>query len=213
MEDAMSKKIALLGTFFLVAVCAAATRSVRLMTFDNIAAGTLPNGWVAGVTGPGAPSWAVMPVKDAFSQPNVLAQTGEGKYPFCVDGSSSLKNGFVEVRFMPVSGKEDQAGGVVWRFKDKDNYYIARANALEDNVTIYRTVEGKRIAFKSVDMKVAGGAWHSLKVEFTGNHFVVIFDGRKALDAADAAFSGSGAVGVWTKADSVTYFDDFKYGP
>jgi hypothetical protein len=117
----------------------------------------------------------------------------------------------VEVKFKPVDGKEDQAGGVVWRAKDADNYYIARANALEDNVTIYHTVTGKRVSFKSANTKVASGVWHTLRVDFKGNNFTVTFDGRKMIEASDETFSAAGKVGVWTKADSVTLFDDFTY--
>jgi hypothetical protein len=149
----------------------------------------------------------------APSKPNVLAQKGKGTFPFCIDSTASLENGFAEVKFMPISGKEDQAGGLIWRFKDKETYYIARANALEDNVTIYHTLKGSRREFKSAHVKVAPKAWHSLRVDFLGNHFLVTFDGQKVLDAYDNTIQGAGAVGVWTKADSVTYFDDFQYGP
>ena len=123
----------------------------------------------------------------------------------------AIKDGFVEVKFKPVSGRDDQAGGLIWRFADGDNYYVARANALEDNVTIYHTVAGKRSSFKNVDAKVAGNVWHTLRVDFKGSHFTVSFDGKAVLEADDQTFAGAGAVGVWTKADSVTLFDDFTY--
>src|SRR5262249_41139621 len=125
---------------------------------------------------------------------------------------TSVKDGFVEVRFKPVSGREDQAGGLVWRAKDANNYYIARANALEDNVTIYHTINGRRTEKKRANMKVATNQWDVLRVEFQGNHFVVRFDGRDALAWDDDTFRDAGKVGVWTKADSVTLFDDFSYG-
>ncbi|HYL93808.1 MAG TPA: family 16 glycoside hydrolase, partial [Alphaproteobacteria bacterium] len=120
--------------------------------------------------------------------------------------------GFVEVKFKPVSGKEDQAGGLVWRAKDSNNYYIARANALEDNVTIYHTIKGRRVSFKNVNEKVTSGVWHTLRVEFEGNKFTLTFDGKKVIEATDDSFSDAGKVGVWTKADSVILFDDFSYG-
>ena len=101
----------------------------------------------------------------------------------------------------------------MWRCKDADNYYIARANALEDNVTIYHTINGSRTEKKRADVKVANGQWHTLRVEFWGSHFTVIFDGQKALEWDDTTFKDAGKVGVWTKADSVTLFDDFRYGP
>lgn len=181
--------------------------------FDDVGSGELPRGWTPGVTGRGNPKWAVTPDASAPSKPNVLAQTGEGTFPFCVDSGVSLADGFAEVKFKPVSGSEDQAAGLVWRFKDKDDYYITRANALEDNVTIYHTVKGVRRAFKNVDTKVSPNVWHALRVEFQATHFVVYFDGRKVIEADDATIQGPGAVGVWTKADSRTSFDDFTFGP
>jgi hypothetical protein len=182
------------------------------INFDAAEPGKFPTGWQGGATGTGKPKWSVETDAAAPSKPNVLKQSGEGTYPWCVKKDVSLKDGFVEVKFKPISGNEDQAGGVIWRWKDGDNYYVARANALEDNVRIYRTVKGKRIQFKDVDMKVAGNEWHTLRVDFFGNHFKVSFDGKIVFEVDDDTFSAAGAVGVWTKADSVTLFDDFAYG-
>jgi hypothetical protein len=125
---------------------------------------------------------------------------------------TNLKDGFVEVKFKPISGREDQAGGLVWRAKDSNNYYVARANALEDNVTIYHTVNGRRTEKKRASMKVAPNQWHTLRVDFQGTRFTVMCDGKKALEWEDDTFKDAGKVGVWTKADSVTLFDDFSYG-
>jgi hypothetical protein len=182
------------------------------VTFDDAKVGEVPKGWVAGVTGEGKPKWTVESDASAPSKPNVLKQSGEGTFPYCVKKDASIRDGFVETKFKPVSGNEDQAGGIVWRFKDGDNYYITRANALEDNVTIYHTVAGRRVSFKSVNTKVASGEWHSLRIDFKGAHFIVTFDGKAVIEASDSTFSEAGAVGVWTKADSVTLFDDFQYG-
>ncbi len=181
-------------------------------TFDDLKAGAPPPGWTATKTGQGQPEWTVISDTSAPSKPNVLRQSGEATYPICFKNDTSIKDGFVAVKFRPVSGKVDQAGGVIWRCQDAENYYIARANALEDNVTIYHTIKGKRVSFKNVDTKVAPGAWHTLRVEFQDNKFAVIFDGRKVIEATDDSFSDAGKVGVWTKADSVTLFDDFSYG-
>jgi hypothetical protein len=141
-----------------------------------------------------------------------LKQSGAATYPVCFKNDTRIKDGFVEVKFKPVSGKEDQAGGVIWRCQDADNYYIARANALEDNLTIYHTIKGKRAAFKNVNTKVASGVWHTLRVEFAGNKFTVSLDGNKLIEATDDSLFEAGKVGVWTKADSVTLFDDFTFG-
>jgi len=182
------------------------------VNFDDLKTGAPPLGWTATQAGKGDAKWEVVADASAPSQPNVLKQSGKATYPVCFKNDSRIKDGFVEVKFKPVSGKEDQAGGLIWRCKDADNYYIARANALEGNVTIYHTIKGKRVSFKNIDTKVASGVWHTLRVEFEGNTFTVIFDGKKVIEATDDSFSDGGKVGVWTKADSVTLFDDFTYG-
>src|SRR5213082_134132 len=182
------------------------------INFDDATPGAPPPGWTATKTGKGEPKWTIERDETAPSKPNVLKQSGEATYPVCLKNETNVKDGFVEVKFKPISGKEDQAGGVVWRAKDSDNYYIARANALEDNVTIYHTVNGKRTEKKRTDMKVASSQWHTLRVDFSDSHFTVTLDGKKAIEWDDKTFTEAGMVGVWTKADSVTLFDDFSYG-
>src|SRR5262250_2348794 len=117
----------------------------------------------------------------APSKPNVLKQSGEGTFPWCVKKDASLLDGFIEMKFKPVSGNADQAGGLIWRWQDGNNYYIARANALQDNVTIYHTINGRRTEKKRTDMKVATNTWHTLRVDFQGTHYTVTFDGKKAI--------------------------------
>lgn len=190
------------------------------VNFDDLKTGAPPPGWTATQTGKGEAKWTVVADGSAPSKPNVLEQSGEATYPVCFKNDTSLKDGFVEVKFKPVSGKEDQAGGVIWRCKDKDNYYIARANAAEDNVVLYKTVKGKRSSLDivgrkggyGVNEKVASGKWHTLRVEFAGSRFKLFFDGKHLFDVEDSTFIEAGQVGVWTKADSVTLFDDFNYG-
>jgi hypothetical protein len=182
------------------------------INFDQEKPGSLPNGWFAGVTGTGLPKWAVETDPTAPSQPNVLKQSGEGSFPWCVKKDASLTDGVVEVKFKSISGKEDQAGGLIWRWKDGDNYYVARANALENNVSLYYTKAGNRKTIKHVDAPVSPNEWHTLKVTFSGKHITVALDGKTYIDLDDNHISGSGAVGVWTKADSITAFDDFSYG-
>jgi hypothetical protein len=189
-----------------------AASAADTVNFDNMKTGAAPPGWTATQTGSGAAKWSVEKDDSAPSQPNVLKQSGQATFPVCFKNDTSLKDGFVEVKFKPVAGKEDQAGGVIWRVRDANNYYIARANALEDNVTIYHTINGSRVAFKNINTKVTSGAWHTLRVDFAGNKFTVSFDGKKVIEANDESFKEAGNVGVWTKADSVTLFDDFTYG-
>jgi hypothetical protein len=182
------------------------------VNFDNLPVGTAPAGWTATKTGTGEAKWTIEKDETAPSKPNVLKQSGQATYPVCIKDDTSLKDGFVEVKFKPISGREDQAGGLVWRAKDSNNYYVARANALEDNVAIYYTVNERRTEKKRVSMKIASNQWHTLRVDFQGTHFSVMCDGKKALDWDDETFKDAGKVGVWTKADSVTVFDDFSYG-
>jgi hypothetical protein len=197
----------------------AATAAVlQTVTFDQSSA--LPEGWTTGITGQGASMWEIVADKSAPSAPNVLRQSGEATYCWAAKTNEKIKDGFAEVKIKPISGKEDQAGGLVWRFQDANNYYVVRANALEGNVVLYKTVNGKRSSLQvkgrmfgyGVDSKVPSGKWSTLRVEFAGTLFTVLFDGKKLFQVEDDALKDAGAVGVWTKADSVTLFDDFSYG-
>jgi hypothetical protein len=200
-------------TIMLLMIAAASlVAAATMVSFDDLKAGAPPPGWTATRTGSGAPKWTIEKDDTAPSKPNVLKQSGQATYPICFKDDTSLKDGFVEVKFKPISGKEDQAGGLIWRARDTNNYYVARANALEDNVTIYDTVNGRRTERKRASAKVAANKWHQLRVDFRGSHFIVTLDGAKALEWDDQTFKEAGKVGVWTKADSVTAFDDFNYG-
>ena len=196
----------------IVAIMATALAAAETVNFDDIKAGVPPPGWTATQTGSGTAKWSVEKDASAPSQPNVLKQSGQATFPVCIKNDTNIKDGFVGVKFKPVAGKEDQAGGVIWRAKDSDNYYIARANALEGNVTIYHTIKGKRTEKKRTNMKVTSNQWHTLRVDFQDNRFTVAFDGKKAIEWNDETFKDAGKVGVWTKADSVTEFDNFTYG-
>src|SRR5713101_3413595 len=196
----------------IVTTMATALAAAETVNFDDMKVGVPPPGWTATQTGSGTAKWAIEKDESAPSKPNVLKQSGQATFPVCFRNDTNIKDGFVEVKFKPVAGREDQAGGVIWRVQDANNYYIARANALEDNVTIYHTINGKRVAFKSIDIKVTSGIWHALRVGFHGNQFTVTFDGNKVINATDDSFANVGKVGVWTKADSVTEFDNFTYG-
>ena len=193
------------------------------VNFDNLKTGELPSGWLASITGKGEPKWQVVADESAPSRPNALKQSGEApkaSFPVFWNKGVSLLDGWVEVKFKPVSGKIDQAGGVLWRAKDSDNYYICRANALEDNVVLYKVEGGKRKALGivgrsdgyGVTAKVAPGQWHTIRVDFTGSRFKVVFDDKPLFEVEDGTLTGAGMIGVWTKADSVTLFDDFALG-
>ena len=203
----------------MVTTMATALATAETVNFDDMKVGAPPPGWTATQTGSGSAKWSVEKDDSAPSKPNVLKQSGVATFPVCIKDDTSLKDGFVEVKFKPVSGKEDQAGGVIWRAKDANNYYIARANALEGNVVLYKTVNGKRSSLDILGRKggygvketVTSGQWHTLRVEFAGNHFKLIFDGKHLFAVEDTTFTEAGKVGVWTKADSVTLFDNFTY--
>ena len=184
----------------------------QTISFDTDAVGSLPDSWVEGVTGRGTPRWTVESDASAPSKPNVLKQSGAGTFPWCVRLKTSIEDGFVEVKFKALAGTEDRAGGVVWRWKDADNYYVARANALENNVSLYYTEAGRRRTLKYADAPVAANTWHTLRVEFSGRRIRVALNGKTYIELDDNRITGPGAVGMWTKADSVTAFDDFSYG-
>jgi hypothetical protein len=184
----------------------------ELINFDQNAPGMLPPRWEQGVTGKGAARWVVRQDASAPSRPHVLQQSATGTFPWCVLPAVAIGDGYVETKFKPVAGKQDQAGGVLWRWKNGDNYYVARANALENNVSLYYTEQGRRMTIQYVDAPVAAGVWHTLRVEFSGMHIRVSLDGKTYIELDDGHIKGAGAVGLWTKADSVTSFDDFAYG-
>lgn len=203
----MKRWLAILS-LFLVPAASFAER----VNFDGEPAGAAPVQWTCGVTGRGQPHWVIDDDQKAPSPPHVLVQRGQGDFPWCVKSGTALADGYVEVKFRPMAGNEDQAGGVVWRWKDANRYYVARANALENNVSIYYTEGGKRKALRYVDAPVEANMWHTLRVEFSGSHINVMLDGKRYIDIDDGHIAGAGAVGVWTKADSITAFDDFSFG-
>jgi len=199
---------------------ATAQLGAATVDFDQLPPGGWSAEWHATATGDGMALWTVVAEDTAPSPPNVLRQSGRATFPLCLKRDPHLQDGFVQVKFKPVSGKEDQAGGVVWRARDADNYYVCRANALENNVVLYKVVAGKRKALDiagrkggyGVNVQVAPRQWHTLRVEFAGDRFRVFFDGRHLFDVEDGTFRAPGQVGLWTKADSVTLFDDFAFG-
>jgi ornithine cyclodeaminase/alanine dehydrogenase-like protein (mu-crystallin family) len=210
-ERALEQESVMKGTLPTFVLAGAAALSAHAESFDMVKPGSLPAGWECGVTGKGTPRWTVEADPTAPSAPQVLRQSGSGTFPWCVKTEASLADGRIEVKFKPMSGKQDQAGGVVWRWKDADNYYVARANALENNVSLYYTENGRRNTIKYVDAPVAANSWHTLRVEFSGTRIRVALNGKIYIEVDDTRIKGPGSVGLWTKADSVTAFDDFSF--
>ncbi len=183
------------------------------LDFERDGVGKAPSGFSFALTGQGKPGvWIVR--KDDQAHGNVLVQTDadttDYRFPVAVYDDFTTKDADLSVQFKALSGKGDQGAGLVWRYRDQNNYYITRCNALEDNCTIYHVVNGRRVAFLNQNVKVASNVWHTLRVEAVGDHFLVTYDGKKVLDAKDGTFKEAGKVGLWTKADSVIAFDDFS---
>ncbi len=188
-------------------------REAITLDFDVTTVGELPAGFSTAVTGGGGPAaWRVVEDASAPSGGKVLAQTStdrtSSRFPLCIYEGLTATDVEVSVRFKPVSGTVDQAAGLVARYRDKDNYYIVRANALEGNVRLYKVERGKRTQFAGVDVKVPAKTWQALTLGVNGTHFRVLLNDTLLFEADDRAFSDAGKVGLWTKADSVTYFDD-----
>jgi hypothetical protein len=188
--------------------------------FETDAVGAAPKGWTATMTGSGDPKWTVEQDPTAPSRSKILKQSGRATYPLLLKNDTNIRDGFIEVRFKAVAGSEDRAAGLVWRARDADNYYVVRANALEDNVVLYKTVNGTRGALDivgrkggyGIDVPVPADQWHGLRVDFSGSRFRVRYNGKQLFEVDDATFSDAGKVGVWTKADSATLFDEINYG-
>lgn len=197
-----------------------ATVMAEQVSFDADAIGSAPVGWIVAKTGSGSPKWTVEIDSTAPSKAKVVKQSGQATYALLLKNETSVKDGFVEIQFKAISGSEDRAGGIVWRVKDANNYYVVRANALEDNVVLYKTVNGVRRSIDIVGRKggygvkasVPSNQWLRLRVEFKGNRFAAIYNGKRIFEVEDSTFKDAGKVGLWTKADSVTLFDAVSYG-
>jgi hypothetical protein len=209
--------IGLIAAAQLVEATMASPSFAETASFEADTIGGPPRGWLLTMTGKGVPKWTVERDEGGGA---VLKQSGKATYPLALKDDTNVRDGFVEVKFKPVSGSEDRAGGIVWRAKDANNYYVVRANALEDNVVLYKTVNGIRSSLDFVGKKggygvktaVPANQWHTLRVEFAGPRFNVVFNGKPLFVVEDATFAEAGMVGLWTKADSVTLFSGFTYG-
>jgi len=183
--------------------------------FDTDTPGQVPTKFHTAKTGGGAPEkWSVTAEPTAPSKPNVVAQTStdqtDYRFPLLIADEGSFQDLDIGVKFKAVSGRVDRAAGLVFRLRDPNNYYIVRANALENNYRLYHVVNGRRSQFAGANLKVSSGDWHELRVEMVGNKITCYYDGDKKIEATDGTFKDAGKVGLWTKADSVTYFDNLK---
>jgi hypothetical protein len=195
----MTMKGAMFG--LVVAVLAGADAEVRSWSFEEDPPGSIAKGFTNEVG-----RWEVV----ATPEGKVLAQKAENPdatFNVALASGTSVKDLELSVRLKPVEGKEDQGGGLVWRARDSKNYYIARYNPLEDNFRVYKVVDGTRTMFQDSRAPRAEG-WRSIRVVMKGDHIECYLDGAKALDVRDSTFPEAGRVGLWSKADARSYFDD-----
>jgi hypothetical protein len=191
----------------------------RVVDFDALPVGAMPPGWSVAMAHQGRPPrWEVRKDQTAPTQPYVLAQLSsesEGdRFPLAILDGVILRDGDVSVRIKPVAGRDDQAGGVVWRYRDPLNYYVVRANAADKTVAVFRVQNGQRpVLLASAKHDVAANAWSILKISARGARFQVYVDHRRVLEGQDSAFIGAGGVGLCTVAESEVYFDDFRVNP
>jgi hypothetical protein len=189
--------------------------------------GSAPAGFTVALTGPGSPPrWVVREDASSPSGARVLVQESadptRARFPLAIREEISLADGALSVRFKAISGEVDRAAGIVWRYRDSQNYYVVRANALEGNVVLYKVEAGERSDLDPVGSglfaygakaQLRAGAWHLLHVEVKGDLFRVFLDEAHLFDVRDETFAGPGKVGLWTKADSVTAFDGLAIVP
>lgn len=192
----------------------------KVINFDTCPLGQIPPGWTVAMTSPGpAPHWQILKDETAPTQPYVLAQTSHeahdgSRCPLAIFDGMSVRNADVSVRMKPVSGREERAGGVVWRYRDANNYYVVRANSLLNTVALFKVENGHvRQLSALVPHDIPVNTWSILKVSVRGDKFQVYVNHRRVLEGQDATFRGAGKVGLWTMADAVTYFDDFRVYP
>jgi hypothetical protein len=195
----------------------------EMIRLDNGVPGKLPPGWTVAMTHNGAaPRWEIVRDESAPRPPYVLAQLSRdgtaGRFPLAIWDAINIRDGEIGVTFKTVEGAVDQAAGIVWRYRDPNNYYIVRANALENNVVLYKVENGVRLSIApkglpsrsyGVKHEIPRRQWNNLKVAFQGSSFVVSYNGERLFETEDRTFTKAGKAGLWTKADSVTYFDEF----
>ena len=209
----------LLGVAFLLHSLA----SSEVIRFDNCVPGKLPSGGTAAMTHDGAaPRWESVRDESAPKPPNVFAQlSGDrtaARFPLAIWDGAAVRDGEVNVAFKVVEGAIDQAAGIVWRYQDANNYYIVRANALENNVVLYKVEKGVRLSIApqglpsrsyGVKHEIPRRQWNTLKISFKDGSFTVFLNEERLFATEDRTFTNAGKTGVWTKADSITFFSNF----
>jgi hypothetical protein len=208
--------------FLGVALLLYITASAEVIRFDNCVPRKLPAGWTVAITHEGAaPRWEIVRDESAPRPPYVLAQVSRdstaGRFPLTIWNTITIRDGEASVAFKTVDGTVDQAAGIVWRYQDRNNYYIVRANALENNVVLYKVEDGVRLLIApkglpsrsyGVKHQIRRGQWNTLRIAFKDSSFAVLLNGQWLFETEDWTFTQAGT-GLWTKADTLTYFDEF----
>jgi hypothetical protein len=190
-----------------------------VINFDTYQLGKRPPGWTFSTAHRGGPAhWEVVKDQSAPTQPYVLAQTSSeavrDRFPIAILDGVSLRDGDVSVRIKPVSGNEDQGGGLVWRYRDENNYYLVRANAINNSIAVFKVQDGRRSVLRSgTRHDIPVNRWSLLKVSARGPRFQIYVDHRRIMEGRDDTFTEPGKVGLLTLTDSVMYFDDFRVYP
>lgn len=209
--------------FFGASLLVCLVTRAEVIRFDNGVPGTLPAGWTVAMTHDGAaPRWEIVRDQTAPRARYVLAQVSRdstaGRFPLAIWDAKTIQDGELSVAFKAVDGNVDQAAGIVWRYRDPKNYYIVRANALENNVVLYKVENGIRLSIApkglpsrsyGVKHQIPRGQWNTLRVAFKDSLFTVFLNGQRLFETEDRTFTQAGKTGLWTKADSLTYFDEF----
>ena len=199
------RKIIIFTSIVLLATCLVAQNPGKIWNFDSEKTGDNPEGFTVEVG-----EWKIMADLTAPSMPNVLAQLAKNSvstFNIAFISNTNYQDVDLSVKMKAIAGKEDQGGGLVWRAKDAKNYYIARYNPLEDNYRLYRVEKGRRIQLQDAAISHSEG-WHTLRVTMEGDHIQCYYDGKKYLDVKDSTFRERGKIGLWTKGDAQSHFDD-----
>ena len=199
-----------MSSLILIALCLLKADATT-WNFDSATEGELPKGWTAAKTGEGPGSvWKIM----LDGKQKVMAQTsaegGKGFFNVCVVNEPKLADLEISVEIKPIAGKTDQGGGPIWRYQDANNYYVCRWNPLEDNFRLYQVINGHRTQMDHADLKASKDEWHTIRIVHEGHRIHGYFDGQRLLEAEDNAIMSAGQVGLWSKADAVTYFKDIS---
>ena len=185
-------------------------------TFEDTKVGAIPKGWVIAETaGEGhLATWKVMQVDGAPSGKHVLALTKTKNsghtFNLAIVKEQKFKDLEIELKVKAMTGEEDQGGGPIWRVKDANNYYICRWNPLENNFRVYYVKNGRRKQLASANVKTDSSKWHEIKIEMEGDEIEAYFDDKKLIETEDSTFTEEGYVGIWTKADAASQFDDLE---